>query len=222
MPRYQVSIIERPADWEPQCPDDVPPEPGAPLKVLEEFEDAFQAVRRVIEQNQTGDPGEWAVAVEPGCPGKTWRNARLCTPLSYKVTTIWWPEGWEPGSPLDVPNCVWRAQGETDRERLTYQQAVTMARALNQQSMNHAAAMWYVVIAVENEPVSQTVSYDPAGTETTVEVRRLHVVRPEEEGGGRGDCSHCPAHAMECARDDWVALEQQTQAIRTRSLAPED
>jgi hypothetical protein len=95
-----------------------------------------------------------------------------------------------------------------------------MVRALNQQSMNHAATLWYVVLAVENEPISRTVSYDPAGTETTVEVCRLHVVRPEE-GGGRGDCSHCPAHSMECAKEDWIAVEQSAKQTRTRRLGPD-
>ena len=45
--------------------------------------------------------------------------------------------------------------------------------------------MWYVVIAVENEPVLQTVPHDASGTETTVAVRRLHVVRPEEGAARR-------------------------------------
>jgi hypothetical protein len=60
--------------------------------------------------------------------------------------------------------------------------------------------VWYVVVAVENEPVAQTVSFDASGTETTVVTRRLHVVRPEP-GGGLGNCSHCPAHGMECEQD---------------------
>jgi len=100
---------------------------------------------------------------------------------------------------------------------MPYQRALATGAGLNRQSMDQAGAMWYVVIAVENEPVSHTVSYDPSGTETTVEVRRLHVVRPEE-GGGKGDCSHCPAHAFDCAKQEWTALEQTATDSRTRSL----
>ena len=92
-------------------------------------------------------------------------------------------------------------------------------QGLNRQAMNQPAAMWYVMLAVENEPVSQTVSYDPGGTETTVEVRRLHVVRPDE-GGGRGDCSYCPAHELPCASESWTSLEQTDTTTRTRSALP--
>ncbi|MEN6493614.1 MAG: hypothetical protein ABFD16_04920 [Thermoguttaceae bacterium] len=220
MPRYQVSIVERPDAWTPKTPDDVPAEAGKPLEILAEADELFAAVRQAIAYNekaQQGDRSRWAVVVEPGTVGQRWRNARLCTPLSYKVTSIWWPGGWEPNSPLDVPNCVWKSQGSVDDQRLTYPQALATVRGLNQQSMNHAGAMWYVVVAVENEPVSQTVSYDAGGTETTVEVRRLHLVRPEE-GGGRGDCSHCPAHSFQCAQEDWITLEQNLSSTRTRSL----
>jgi hypothetical protein len=223
MARYQVSVIEAPADWEATGPDDVPPSPATPIEAIEQFDELFPAVRCAIEHNQKDArerAGRWAVVVEPGTPGRIWRDERICTPLTYKVTTIWWPEGWEPNSPSDVPNCVWKAEGQTDRDKLTYQEAVTTVRALNEQNMNHATTLWHVVIAVENEPLSQTVFCDPSGTETTVEVRRLHVVRPEE-GGGRGDCSHCPAHAMECAKEDWVALEQDISETHTRPSVSE-
>jgi hypothetical protein len=72
--------------------------------------------------------------------------------------------------------------------------------------------MWYVLVAVENEPVSQTVAHDSSGTETTVAVRRLHVVRPEH--GGKGDCSHCPAHSFDCAKKEWSSLEQTATETR--------
>ena len=220
MARYQVSIIERARQWRPASPDDVPPRPGEPLEVLAEADDLFAAVRQAIEHNeaaQQDDRPRWAVVVEPGVPGRAFAGARLCTPLSYKVAAVWWPAGWEPQSPLDVPNCVWKAQGEADQEPLGYRQALATVQGLNRQSMSHPGSMWYVLVAVENEPVSQTVSYDPAGTETTVEVRPLHVVRPEE-GGGRGDCSHCPARSYSCAREHWDSLEQTTTATRTRSV----
>ncbi|MFH1268686.1 MAG: hypothetical protein ABIK89_23415 [Planctomycetota bacterium] len=221
MARYQVSIIETPEGWEPASPDDVPPEPGSPREVLAEADDLFEAVRQAIAHNESPErknQRSWAVVSEPGSLGRVWRGARLCTPLGYKVTAIWWPSGWEPDSPLDVPNCVWKAQGGSGQEpTMTYQRALATVEGLNRQSMDQAGAMWYVVIAVENEPVSHTVSYDPSGTETTVEVRRLHVVRPEE-GGGKGDCSHCPAHAFDCAKQEWTALEQTATDSRTRSL----
>ncbi|MGO8746003.1 MAG: hypothetical protein ACLQNE_08430 [Thermoguttaceae bacterium] len=221
MARYQVPIIELPQGWLPLVPDDVPPSPGRPISVFAESDDLFLAVRRAIEYNQApqreGTP-RWAVVVEPGTVGRAWRNARLVTPLTYKVTAIWWPTGWEPQSPLDVPNCVWRAQGQIDDRRLTYSQAVAAVGALNRQSMAQDGAMWYVILAVENEPTSQTVSYDPSGTETTVEIRRLHVIRPEE-GGGKGDCSHCPAHSFQCARADWITLEQTATQTSQRIAA---
>ncbi len=209
MAKYQVSIIERPAQWQPPQPDAVPAEPGKPLRSLADHDSLFAAVRQAIEFNQEQrreSDRHWAVVVEPGAHGRTWRNARLCTPLRYRVVGIWWPGGWEPASPLDVPNCVWRAQGESEGQPTTYARALAIVRGLNQQSMDRASPLWYVIVAVENEPLSQTVSFDPAGTETTVQVRKLHVIRPDE--GGRGDCSHCPAAGFECAREDWISLEQ--------------
>jgi hypothetical protein len=221
MPSYQVSIIERSLAWMPKTPDDVPAEPSMPLEVLGESDDLFAAVRQAIQYNEKAledSLPRWAVVVEPGTVGRKWRSARLCTPLCYKVTSIWWPVGWEPNSPLDVPNCVWKSQGDVDDQRLTYPQALATVRGLNQQGMDHANTLWYVIVAVENEPVSQTVSYDAAGMETTVEVRRLHVVRPEK-GGGRGDCSHCPAHSLRCAQEDWISLEQSVSSTTTRTLS---
>lgn len=223
MARYQVSIVEAAGPWQPASLDDVPPSPGKPSAVLAETDDLFDAVRQAIDHNrqaQQEGSGRWAVVVEPGSLGRTWPGARLCTPLTYKVTAIWWPTGWEPGGPTDVPNCVWKAQGEPGKEALTYRKAVALVRSLNRQSIDHAGTMWYVVLAVENEPVSQTVSYDPSGSETTVEVRRLHVIRPEK-GGGKGDCSHCPAHAFDCAKAEWNTLEQTVTTTSTRSLHPE-
>lgn len=216
MATYQVSVIQRSQGWQPASPDDVPAAAAKPLEVLSDHEDLFPAVREAIQYNQDESrkkDDRWAVVVQPGNLGRMWRNARLCTPLAYKVAGIWWPDGWEPQSPLDVPNCVWRTQGEVTEQRLTYPQAIAMIQGLNQQSLDRLSPIWYVVVAVENEPISQTVSYDPAGTETTVQVRRLHVVRPEE--GGRGDCSHCPAASFQCAREDWITLEQTTRSTQT-------
>ena len=219
MGKYQVSLIERPQDWEPGGLDDVPPQPGPLLDVLAETDELFPAVRQAIRYNQKAgqqETGRWAVVVEPGSLGRVWRAARLCTPVSYKVTAIWWPQGWEPESPMDVPHCVWKAQGDIGREQLSYRRALATVRSLNRQCMTQAASTWYVLMAVENEPVSHTISCDPAGAETTVEVRRLHVVRPEP--AGHGDCSHCPARAFECAREDWTSAEQTITTSHTRTL----
>jgi hypothetical protein len=216
MGRYRVSIIERPEGWEPASPDDLPPEPGEPQEVLSEADELFAAVRQAIDHNQSPDRASdrrWAVVIEAGSLGRKWRAGRLCTPLAYKVAAIWWPTGWEPGSPLDVPNCVWRAPSGGTQQPMSYQRALATVRGLNRQSMDQAGTMWYVVIAVENEPLSQTVSYDPSGVETTVEVRRLHVARPER--GGKGDCSHCPAHGLDPAREDWASLEQTATETNT-------
>ena len=115
-----------------------------------------------------------------------------------------------------MPNCLWRAQGETDPAPLSYDRARAAIHGLNQQSMDHAGPLWYVLMAVENEPISQTVSYDPSGMETSVQVRRLHLVKLED--GGRGDCSYCPAHSFECTREDFIPLSQTASAASTRSL----
>jgi len=214
MARYQVALVQSPAGWQPASPDDVPPECGGLQEVLGETEDFFAAVRRAVEHNEAmpgGGGPRWAVVVEPGSRGRTWREARLCTPVAYKVIALWWPAGWEPQSPLDVPRCVSKAEGQTDHQRLTYRQAVAAVHGLNRQGMNHPGTTWYAVVAVENEPLSQTVSCDPAGTETVVEVRRLHVVRPEE--GGRGDCSHCPAQGLDCAESEGTSLERTIRTV---------
>lgn len=217
MAKYEVWVVARPEGFSGASLDDVPPQPGQPLRVLVEAGELFTAVRAASEFNESarrdGSSG-WALVVEPGCPGRIWPNARLCTPLSYRVTAIWWPTGWEPRSPSDVPRCVWRAQGPTDPAPMSYQRALTVMRGLNQQSMDHAGSLWYVLVAVENEPISQTVAYDATGIETTVQVRRLHVVEPEE--GGRGDCSYCPAHSLPCATGDIFGSEQTTIAISSR------
>ena len=99
MGRYQVALIEWPQGWEPASMDDVPPQRGQILEVIAEDDALFPAVRRAVEHNEAArrkPAGRWAVVVEPGVLGCTWRNARLCTPLSYKVAAIWWPSGWEP------------------------------------------------------------------------------------------------------------------------------
>jgi hypothetical protein len=219
MAKYQVAVIERPQGFEPETLDAVPAEPGRIAGILAETEDLFAAVNRATEHNEAAKRDatrQWAVVVEPGSLGRVWRGARLCTPLTYKVIALWWPTGWEPQSPLDLPRCVWRAHGESEHGQLSYAQAVAVLRGLNRQSMNHQGTMWYAIMALENEPLSRSVSFDPSGTETTVQVRRLHLVRPED--GGAGDCSHCPARAFDCAKADWVDLQQTLQSTTLRPI----
>jgi hypothetical protein len=218
MGRYQVAIISRPQDWTPECPDDVPLELNGPVAVLGEWDDIFEAVNRTIEHNENSDSkrrGRWAVVVEQGRMGRIWPAARLVTPLTYKVTAIWWPEGWEPDSPLDVPNCVWQSQGRTGGQWLTYEQAEATMRSLNQQCLDNPSTTWYVVTAVENEAVSHTVSYDPSGTETTIEVRCIHVIRPKE--GGHGNCKYCPAGTFPCSKSQWSSQAQTISAKHIRA-----
>ena len=214
MAKYQVAVLARPEGWTPATPDDVPPEPGKPVETLGESDDLFAAVRQAIDYNQQSGEGQgWAVVAEPGTRGRICPEARLCTPISYQVATIAWPDAWEPMSPVDVPNCVLQLTLQDAPTRQTYDQVATSVRALNQQCIDQPGATWYVVIAVENEPVSQTSATDADGAETTTEQRRLHVIRPES--GGRGDCSHCPAHDFECAKADWSSQQQTITVSRT-------
>lgn len=214
MADYQVAIITRPTDWTPAAADDVPPSPADPLELRPPVADIFEAAREAATLNESGDLGadRWAVVVEPGSPGQTWKAARLCSPLRYQVNAIWWPEGWEPHEPLDVPNCLWQAQGRVSDTPMSYAKAESTVAALNRQCIDHPGTTWHVVVAVENEPVSRTVSYDASGTEATVEVRRMHVIRPER--GGHGDCSHCPAHDFQCAKARWNSVAQTVASER--------
>jgi len=208
MAEYQVAIIAKPAGWEPATPDDVPPAPGEPLELKPVVPDLFEAVQEAIALNESAGSGSdrWAVVVEPGSPGRAWKAARLCTPLRYQVNALWWPDGWEPHGPRDVPNCLWEAQGRVSESPMSYEKAEATVAALNRQCIDNPGTTWHVIVAVENEPISRTVSYDAAGTEATVEVRRTHVICPE--GAGHGDCSHCPAHGFPCAKAHWHSVAQ--------------
>lgn len=217
MAAYQVVTIVRPGGWEPESPDDVPVHVEGPLAVLAESEDFFAAVRQAIEHNERADAetgGRWAAVIEPGTVGRVLPAARLCTPIAYNVTAIAWPEGWEPDAPLDVPNCVWHSREQLGQQWFSYEQAVATVGALNRQCMDRPGTTWYVVAAAENEAVSRTVSHDPAGDETTIELRRIHVLRPVR--GGRGDCTCCPAHHLPCAQADWSSQMQTITTVRTR------
>jgi hypothetical protein len=217
MAQYQVATIKRPQNWQPETADDVPLEFAGPVSILSESDDLFEAVSRAITHNESDEArqqGRWAVVVEPSGNGRIWPAARLCTPITYKVTAIWWPDGWEPNSPLDVPNCVWQAQGPGSGEPLGYPEAEATVLGLNRQCMDHPGTTWHVIVAIENEAVSRMISYDPSGMETTVETRRMHVIQPEQ--GSHGSCAHCPAHEFECAKAEWSSQLQTISAHRSR------
>ncbi len=219
MPKYQVALISKPAGWRPEVPDAVPSEPGEITEMLGSAGDLFHAVREAIAYNERSAADvakRWAVVVEAGSRGRTWPAARLCTPLQYRVAVIWWPEGWGPNGPSDVPNCAWQARAWAEDAALPYPKAEALVRALNRQCIDSPGATWHVVAAVENEPVSHTASCDASGQETIVEVRRIHVIRPDS--GSRGSCSHCPAHGFECATEQWQSLASTVRACSTRSL----
>lgn len=219
MAKYQVTTVRRPERWKPECTDDVPLELHGPVEVLAESDDLFEAVERAIEHNESETArqrGRWAVVLEPGSAGRRWPAARVCTPITYRVAAIWWPDGWEPDSPLDVPNCVWRSQERQCGQLMGYAEAEATAMALNRQCMDHPGTAWHVVVAIENEAISRTVSYDPSGVETTVEERRIHVIRPSD--GGRGRCSSCPAGVFPCAKAAWSSQAQTLATSHSRAV----
>lgn len=217
MAKYHVTIVQRPENWSPESSDDVPLDLSDPVGILAESSDLFEAVGRAMEYNESDESQQrqrWAIVIEPGSAGRVLPTARLCTPISYQVMPIWWPDGWEPHSPRDVPNCVWEAQDPVDSQSLSYPQAETAVLALNRQCMNQPGSTWYIIVAVENEPVSRTITCDASGAETTTEVRRMHTIRPDK--GGTGDCSHCPAGTFPCAKADWRSQSHTVPATHSR------
>jgi hypothetical protein len=112
---------------------------------------------------------------------------------AYLVTTVWWPDGWEPKTPLDVPTCLAQAREQVANEPLSYEQALAIVRGLNQQNMDHPGATWHVVAGVKGPWVL------PAdGGPAMIDARQVEVVAVPA-GGSRGDCSHCPAKSFPCA-----------------------
>ena len=138
MARYQVAIVDRPETWQPAASDDVPAQVAGPVEVLAETEDLFAAVDRAREHNEGPDGRRrWAV-VSRAAPGRLWPWGGSCTPVRYRVMAIDWPDGWEPDSPLDVPNCVW--QGGADRRADARLRPRRDGHAgLNRQCMDHPA-----------------------------------------------------------------------------------
>lgn len=99
----------------------------------------------------------------------------------YQVASVWWPDGWEPSGPLDVPRCIGWASEQTTSPQLSYEQAVATVQGLNRQNMEQPGATWYVVANVGEEGGGLQAIHHP--------------------DGGKGDCSHCPAHAFPCASE---------------------
>lgn len=199
---YQVLIVRRPVDWTAQNADDVPAPLDGPFEVASQCEDLLEAHGRAVQYNASparNSDRTWAVVGDPSARSRRWVGPRLCTPLVYRVAALVRPEGWEPAGPADVPNCIWKAESRGPGAALSYRQALDTMWALNQQGMDQDSSTWFVPVAVENEPVEESVKYDPAGMETVVQVRPLHLVRPPQ--GGRGDCSYCPARDFPC-RDE--------------------
>ena len=118
----------------------------------------------------------------------------------YVVATVWWPDGWEPQTPLDVPNCVGLTGEQVSGDFLTYEQAVATVRGLNQQNIDHPGTTWYVVAAVKGDMPSTTCCHCDEGAAATIEASRLEVVE-SLQGGSHGDCSHCPASQFPCAAE---------------------
>ena len=209
MPKYQVAVIDRPEKWTPECADDVPLELHGPVEVLAESDDLFAAVDRAMEHNESGEAAAaaagpwWSSRAAPAASGPT-RGSAPRSPT--KSPPSGGPTAGSPIRPWTCPTASGRPAGRAGGEWLSYPQAEATVLALNRQCMDHPGAAWHVVVATENEPASRTVSYDPAGAETTVEVRRMHVIRPEH--GGHGDCSHCPAGTFPCAKADWSSQPQ--------------
>ncbi len=113
----------------------------------------------------------------------------------YVVASVWWPDGWEPTTPLDVPKCLSQAREHSGGERMTYQRAVATVRGLNRQNMDHPGATWHVVAKLRDAADGAA-----TGPSATIDAGRLEVVQPAE-GGTSGDCSHCPAHHLPCATE---------------------
>lgn len=106
----------------------------------------------------------------------------------YRVTAVWWPDGWEPCSPTDVPNCIAASPEDGPAKPvISLDRALATVRGLNRQNMDHPGAHWYVVAEADSPAESSGGG-----------LQSLRVVRP---GEGRGDCSYCPAAGFSCAPD---------------------
>ncbi len=181
---FRVSLVEFPEDWEPGSLDDSPDG----LRCTEDIghhdllEDALEQSLDFNEQSIHGDRSKWAVIFETPVRGRL--NFRVCTPLSYRIVHVHWPQEWTPESPLDVPDCAWRDQSDSNAE-FTFDEGLDALKSLNEAHlMEPSCERWSIMVAVECEPVHTSMYCDHLGTETTMTVRRLHVIRPVESNEG--------------------------------------
>ena len=93
-------------------------------------------------------------------------------------------------------------------------QAENTMRGLNQQCLDNPSTTWYVDngrgkrarIADHFLRSFRHGNHDRDSANT--------VLRPKE--GGRGDCTHCPAHEFQCAKSDWTSQVQTVTATHSR------
>jgi hypothetical protein len=113
----------------------------------------------------------------------------------YAIVPVWWPEGWEPTDPLDVPTCLAPAGADlAAAPRMSLEQALAALRGLNRQNIEYPGAKWHVLGETgEASALAALQTVQVAGPAGTVEELRL--LAPLS-GGSRGDCSHCPAHHL--------------------------
>ncbi|MDZ7617623.1 MAG: hypothetical protein U1E05_11495 [Patescibacteria group bacterium] len=113
-----------------------------------------------------------------------------------QIATIWWPDGWEPTGPLDVPNCLLPAKAPAAGPTLDYRQAEAMVQALNRQCIDSPGTTWYVILAAAHPAA------EPSSKQTQASVTEFarRVVRPRR--GTAGDCTCCPAHGLPCAKGE--------------------
>ncbi len=179
---YRVSVVLRPDGWEAASLDDSPDE----LRCLDDIgthdklEDAVEQVLDFNRQAVSEGSEHWAVAFETPPRGRS--SFRVCTPLTYRLVHVHWPDGWEPKEPLDVPPSAWREQSDTQQE-FSFDEALDALRSLNEAHMAEPTSQrWSIMVAVECEPLHTSTYCDHLGTETSISVRRLHVVRPLGDG----------------------------------------
>jgi hypothetical protein len=116
----------------------------------------------------------------------------------YQILPVWWPDGWEPLGPLDVPKCLSPAEADlAAAPKMPLEQAVAVVRGLNRQNMDQPGTTWHVLAEVGGSAAQAAIDVvqvpGPAGT-----AEEVRIVGPIG-GGSRGDCSHCPAHHLPCA-----------------------
>lgn len=182
---YRVSLVQFPENWEPASLDDSPDGLRCidDLSSYDLLEDALEQVLDFNRESIEGDRSKWAVIFETPVRGRL--NFRVCTPLSYRIVHIHWPDGWTPESPFDVPDCQWHDQSDSNTE-FAFDEGIEALRSLNEAHlMEPNSGRWSIMVAVECEPVHTSLYCDHLGTETSMTVRRLHMIKPIDDAGHR-------------------------------------